>query len=67
MLTGLEVTRNENGEFFLSQEMYIEIVLTQVRLEDRKPSNHLMDPDYEKNRVTFQISSANVTVTYKYQ
>lgn len=48
---GLEVTKNQARNYFISQQNYIEKVLIQARLENAKFSNHPMDTNYEKNRV----------------
>ncbi|XP_015119301.1 uncharacterized protein LOC107042669 [Diachasma alloeum] len=47
---GIEVHRNDDGEFAINQINYIKKILARARLENAKPSSHPMDTGYEKLR-----------------
>lgn len=46
---GLDVERNEAGDYFISQRKYIADVVQCANLQDAKPSSIPLDPGYEKH------------------
>lgn len=45
---GLEVSRDSNGNFMVSQTSYIRKVITEIGLQDSKASAYPLDPNYGK-------------------
>lgn len=52
---GMEVKRNEKGDFFLSQERYIEQVAKSTGLAETKPSRIPLDPGYHKHEASERL------------
>lgn len=53
---GMEVKRNKEGDFFLSQERYIEQIANSAGLMEAKPSKIPLDPGYHKHESSDRLS-----------
>lgn len=51
---GINIRRNQQGDFTINQSNYIQKVLRRTRLDQAKPSTFPMDPGYEKLSVDSQ-------------
>lgn len=59
---GMQINKDENGNFLLNQSAYIHHVASEFGLGDAKPSNVPLDPNYQKltdESNDFLLSSTN--------